>query len=274
MYDIVNFSGVGVYDLVCNNYNVHPTNSLIHVLTAKFQDEKMYDNYRKDLPYHFVCATPIEFLSEELSDFTNFKYTYFPLSFDTDGYKTLITNEAKKGAFQIALFTRLSPLKPLDPFFYAIKLLHEVGLNVNLNVFGAGNPKELGLTRQLAYLHIKEIVDFKGHVKSIQDTLQSNPPDQIWFQAANGQPGGYAALETCLTGLPHLFWEFANIGNDDTEGAIRTFTKLHDFVETSEHLLNDKKAALSLGFQQQKYVRQAHSINNHIHILEKIFNAF
>ncbi|HEY5464294.1 MAG TPA: glycosyltransferase family 4 protein [Hanamia sp.] len=272
-YDHVNFSGLNVYLSLCLANKLNPENGIIHILTARFQDKKdIYEGFDKDRHYHFVSGFSNDTLKFELAGFTNYKHTFYPLGFETVPYE-IPQIQKRDEPYTIAVFTRLTTMKPLDPYFYAIKLLLERGVNAELRVYGAGDPEELGLIRQLSYLYIADKVSFPGHVESIPELLKTAGIDLLWFQSNNQLPAGYAALEIAMSGLPQIFWDFADIGLKNPIGEVfPSFTFLSAFVEFSEILLNSKDLRNKLGMEQRNYIQQHNSSKTHIHILEELFN--
>jgi glycosyltransferase involved in cell wall biosynthesis len=270
-YKYVNFSGIAVFETVCIGRGLNPPNALINILTAKFQGVDIYKNYDKKLYYHFISGFEPSILSNELSEFNNFKHTYFPLSLDSISFEGLINNGNEK--LVIGIFTRLSAMKPLDPYFYALKLLLEQGLNVELRIYGAGNPEKLGFIRQLDYLYLKENVFFCGHTESIQQTLIKEHFDLIWFQAADSQIAGYAALEIALCSIPQVLWDFSYRGSEsEVKNFFPSFTNISLFVNYNKKLLNSKEKLEELGMKQRQFVLEQHSIEKNIIILENIYD--
>jgi len=271
-YDCINFSGVSVYQVSCIENGLHPDKAIIHILSFSFQDQLMYNAFDKNLYYNFVSPVTPGAIENDLKDFKHYTYSYFPLCFETIPYE--VDTEINKEIFTIAIFTRLSDRKPLDPFFYALKILIEMGVNIKLEIFGAGDPEALGIGNQMRYLYIQPYVHFRGHCNDIPDTLQNNPPDLLWFQSANKEPGGYAALEIAMSGIPQVFWDFMDLGiNRPIEKIFPSFTKMLDFVQFSKKLLEDSEHRKILGERQRNYVLKEYSIKDHIHILETIYDT-
>jgi glycosyltransferase involved in cell wall biosynthesis len=272
-YDHINFSGLNAYKNLCISRCITPQNAIIHILTAKFQDSKnIYEGFDKTFNYNFVSSFSDDILRYELKGFINYRHTYYPLCLATIPFNVSWI-EKKDKKFVIAVFSRLSSMKPLDPYFYALKLLLEKGLDIKLQIYGAGNPEGLGLIRQLNYLHISDKVEFRGHVESIPGVLTNAGIDLVWFQSNNHLPAGYAALEIALSGIPQIFWNFSDIGLEKPVGKVfPCFTSLTDFVHTSENLLKSTDLRNNLGLKQKEYVIKNNSSNTHIHILEKLFD--
>jgi glycosyltransferase involved in cell wall biosynthesis len=271
-YDALNFSGVAVYETTCIDKNLHPENAFIHILTFGFQHPKMYEGYDKSVNYKFISPVTPGAVKKDLIDFNNYNFTYFPLCFETRPYD-LIKKSRNSERFKIAIFTRLSAMKPLDPFFYSLKILLEQGVDVELNIYGSGNPSNLGMIKQLEYLYLKDYVKFMGHSDSIPGTLKENTPDLLWFQSANKEPGGYAAFEISMSGLPQLFWDFMDTGEKREIGEIfPSFTNINSFVAFTKQVLMSENLQKELGENQRQYVLKNYSIKNHIHILEELFD--
>lgn len=271
-YHHVNFSGTAIYKSFCIDRNIEPENGIIHILTAQFQQSKdLYEGYHKTFNYNFVSSIPEKSQRQDLKEFKNYRLTYFPLCMATQPYNIVYTKKREEG-FKIAVFTRLSTMKPLDPYFYALKLLLEQGIEVVLDVYGAGDPEKLGLIRQLNYLYIDRYVNFKGHTESIPETLKEAGIDLIWFQSNNNVPAGYAALEITMSGLPQVFWDFHQMDSNDTgESIFPSFTNMALFTELSQKILNTPALAQELGEKQRKFVIDNNSSDKQIHILEKMY---
>lgn len=270
-YKYVNFSGIAVYYSLCISRGLHPQNGIINILTAKFQGVNIYKGYDTNLKYDFISAFEPNILKNELSEFSHFNHTYFPLSLESKTFEVPL--KSKKNLI-IGVFTRLSAMKPLDPYFYALKLLIEQGINVQLNIYGAGDPKEIGLTRQLEYLYLTEYIVFCGHTNSIEDTLIKENLDLVWFQSANGQLAGYAALEVALGGVPQVLWDFNSLNLvSEVSEYFKSFTNLTEFVAYCTNLLVSKEKLKNLGLKQQNYVIQQHSIDKNIALLEKRYDS-
>lgn len=268
-YDFVNFSGTSVFE-ICLEYNINPPNGFIHILTFGFQKPDMYKGYEKVAHYKFISPVTLSAAKKDLDGFTNYEITYYPLCFETSPYD--IEKSVSSKNYRIAIFTRLSSMKPLDPFFYSLKILVEWGLNVELYIYGAGNPEKLGMIRQLEYLYIRDRVKFLGHVESIPDALKENKPDLIWYQSANKEPGGYAAFEVSMSGLPQVFWDFMDMAEHRSiEKVFPSFTNLLSFSRYSREIILSPEKQSILGNQQRDYVIENYSIKKHIHILEELF---
>jgi glycosyltransferase involved in cell wall biosynthesis len=269
-YKYVSFSGISVYHTLCISRGLQPKNGLINILTAKFQGIDIYKGYNTNLRYNFISGFDPDILRNELSEFTNFNHTYFPLSLDTKTFEVPSKNKKK---LIIGVFTRLSTMKPLDPYFYALKLLIEEGVDVQLHIYGAGDPKEIGLTRQLEYLYLTEHIVFCGHTDSIKNTLIEENLDLVWFQSANSQLAGYAAFEIALGAVPQVLWDFNYLNTlSEVTDYFKSFTNLTQFVAYSKELLLSKEKLIALGLKQQAFVIDNHSVEKNISILERRYD--
>lgn len=270
-YKYANFSGISVYHSLCIARGLHPENGLINILTAKFQGVDIYKGYDTNLKYDFISGFDPNILKNELSEFSCFKHTYFPLSLEPEVFEVPAKN---KKQLVIGSFTRLSVMKPLDPYFYALKLLLEQGLDVQLHLYGAGDPKKIGLVRQLEYLYLTEHVVFCGHTDSIKNTLIEEDIDLVWFQSANSQLAGYAAFEVALGAVPQALWDFNSLNTvSEVTEHFKSFINLTQFVAYSKELLLSKEKRISLGLKQQAHIVEKHSIEKNITLLEKRYDT-
>lgn len=270
-YDRVNFSGINTFKFLKQFLPATSDNFIIHLVTSRFQERNLYGGIDKEAHYVFVSGMVSESIQVELEGFNNYSFTHYNLCFRPFPYEVQPPKESN--IFHIAIFTRLSRMKPLDPFFYAVKILLERGENIHLNVYGAGDPEETGLKNQLSYLYLNSVVKFRGHVDDISKQLKENPPHLIWFQSANCQPAGYAALEISMSGLPQIFWDFMYLSdNKILNNVFPSFTELIPFVEYTQKLLHSPKDRHEVGLRQKEYVLNHYSSNEHIHILEELFD--
>jgi glycosyltransferase involved in cell wall biosynthesis len=266
----VSFSGISVYHTLCISRGLQPKNALIIILTARFQGVDIYKGYDRNLSYNFISGFDNDILRNELSEFTNFNHTYFPLSLDTKTFEVPSKNKKK---LIIGVFTRLSTMKPLDPYFYALKLLIEEDVNVQLHIYGAGDPKKNGFTRQLEYLYLTEHVVFCGHTDSIKDTLIEENLDLVWFQSANSQLAGYAAFEVALGAVPQVLWDFNYLKTvSEVLDYFKSFTNLTQFVSYTKELLLSEEKLTALGLKQQAFVVENHSVEKNIALLERRYD--
>ncbi|MEP0263901.1 hypothetical protein [Dokdonia sp.] len=269
-YDVVSFSGIGVYNNLCINRGITINHGLIHLLMGRFQGENIYKNFEKNNHYNFVSGFESEILSNELEEFSNYNHTYFPLSMECNAFTKKASSNTDK--IVISIFTRLSKMKPLDPYLYGFKLLLEKGLDVHLNIYGGGDPEEIGLLRQLDYMYIRDKVTFCGHTPSIKETLLNDNIDVVWFQATNQQIAGYAAIEVALEGFPQVLWDFSYKGANSEEGKVfPSFTDLTEFVNYNYDILKSPDKLHSLAKTQQDFIFNKHNITSTISILEKLY---
>jgi glycosyltransferase involved in cell wall biosynthesis len=271
-YDYIHVSGIAVFRAVFLSYCLDFSRTIVHVLSARFQDPAMYEGFDTGAHYNFVSGMREDSIREELKGFTDYRFADFPISFETIPFE--VEKRNTYGKYKIAVFTRLSKMKPLDPYFYALKLLIEEGLDVELDIYGTGNPELLGLNRQLDYLYIRQYVNFKGHTEDIPATIKNTPPDLLWFQSSNSQPAGYAALEISMSGIPQIFWDFMYMGHKHPmRETFSSFTEITAFVTFTKQLLLSVDLRREIGIKQREYVLQHYSIKKNIHILEDFMNV-
>lgn len=272
-YSIVNWMGIGIYSFLGVSLPPGCYTSYIHVLTTKFQYESdCYEKWDKNKHYHFVTPFSHKLLLKEMEDFKSHHSTYFPMSLTLTPFT--VDSSAKPSSIKtVAVFTRIDKMKPMEPYLYGLKLLREKGADVQLFVYGAGNPQQTGLKRQISHLYLDEFVHFKGHTASIENTLKHDNLDLVWFQSGNNRPAGFAAFEIAMSGIPQVFWDFGNYEDDPEYNNIYpNFIHLTNFANFSFNILQDKALAHELGEKQKRFVLMNQDIKKNIAILEKLFD--
>ena len=105
--------------------------------------------------------------------------------------------------------------------------------------------------------HFAELMNQGGFqiTGSYRDTLKQDTPHLIWFQSANKEPGGYAAFEIAMSGLPQLFWDFLDTGEKRKIGEVfPSFTSMSAFVYETKELLMNENLQKKMGEEQRDYV--------------------
>ncbi|MBF4983625.1 glycosyltransferase [Nonlabens mediterrranea] len=268
-YDVVHFNGVNVYDALSIRNSLRLKNEVISILTGKFQGIDIYKKYDKNKRYSFVSGFEKRIRECEFDEFENIEHTYFPLSVEIDSFDRLPASYEKQ---VIAVFTRISAMKPLEPYFFGIKLLKEKGIDVELHIYGAGDPYKSGLIRKLKYLYLEDVVKFRGHVPNLKECLKKEPIDVVWFQSTDGQVAGYSSIEISFSGLPQVLWDFNFLGTQQEETEIfPSYTSINSFVNKTEELLKSEDKREYLGNIQRDFVAEKYSIDKNISILEELY---
>lgn len=246
--------------------------SVISSLSAKFQDNHIYDWYDFDYPYHFVSGFRIE--DGEYDAFKNITHTYFPLVMnisEKENQWKFQNNKIKK----IGIFTRLDRYKPLDPFFYSFQLLLDQIPNCELHIFGNGDPLEEGMIKYLDRLDIADKVFFREHQENIVETVKNEHIDISWFQGYNSdRPAGYAGLDICTTGTPLVCWDFHSKPFNAFNEVFPHFKNLNDFVNFSVTILKEQEKAKKLSKNQFEMVFKTNNVKNFIASLEELYESF
>lgn len=242
--------------------------SLIHIMSARFQDDSIYKSFDFSTHYNFCSPFKKEELDYELNQFKDYKHTFIPLvlKIEANENQWKFINEPIK---KIGIFTRLDRYKPLDPFLYAFHLLLDKMPNCELHFFGNGNPKTEGIMDMIERLNIKEKVFFRGHQDNIVETVFKENLSLSWFQGYNNdRPAGYAGIDICTTGLPLLCWDFHPKPNDVVNTIYPHYKNLNNFVNKSFDVLNNEEAANTLSQNQFEETKKDRNIDLYIQILE------
>lgn len=260
---------MGEYIFINDIFDEIKQKSLIHMMTARFQKRNLYDNFDYSFNYNFCTPFKKEELEYELEQFNNYHSVFIPLVMEVDREKCKwkFNNDIK--IKKIGIFTRLNPFKPLDPFFYSFQLLLDKYPNVELHIFGAGDPNEYGMTDMLERLAIQDKVFFRGHQEDIVLTAINENLALSWFQGYNNHaPSGYAGIDICTSGTPLLCWDFCPNPNSFENEIYPHYKNLNKFVDKTISLLNDEVEATLLSEKQYNDVVKNRNIKDHIKVVE------
>lgn len=268
-YDVVHW--IGEYTFIHTAPEYIKKKSLIHIMTAKFQDSTIYNNFNHKDSYHFISGFKEDEKKHEFNQFNKVEHTYFPLVLNIvqKENKWKYTNSTVK---KIGIFTRLDRYKPLDPFLYSFQLLLDKMPNCELHIFGNGDPVREGVTNILERLAITDKVFFRGHQEDIVKTLNIEHIDLSWFQGYNNdRPAGYAGFDVCTTGTPLICWDFFPEPNSPFNSVYPHFKNLNEFVSESFKVLTNKEAAEKLSHAQFNDIEQSRNSKYFIQILERAY---
>lgn len=244
--------------------------SLINVMTVKFQKPDLYHRFDFNYEYNFISGLSSEAFSNETEEFRSTKHWTFPLIFratSDSGIWKFSDDSIKK----IGIFTRIDKSKPLYPFLSAFHLLKNKMPNVELHIFGTGDPEAEGINNFLRDLDIMDKVFFRGHQKDIKETALKEKIDMSWYQGYHGQPAGYAGLDICSIGVPLICWDFHKDTHDYKQDIYPHYKNLENFVKESYEVLTNRTKAEELSERQRNEVFQNNNSAEKIKDLEKIY---
>jgi glycosyltransferase involved in cell wall biosynthesis len=274
-FDVINWVGEYAFSLLCNSLDDSAYDkSVIHIMTAKFQGVEFYDNFPKDKSYLFTSGFDDEDqLKFELSEFPNYRHILFPLYLKVNQKINMWRFKPGKSNKKIGIFTRLSTMKPLDPFIYAFHLILDQLPEVELHLFGTGDPVAAGIHKYVEHLGIKNKVFYRGHQEDILETAVKEELDLVWFQGYKNRPAGYAGYDICSLGIPQIFWDFTNssLSKPDARTVYPIYKNLNLFVRKSVDLLTVEEEAHSLSQLQFNDIVENRNMQHKIHILEDAF---
>lgn len=269
-FEVLNWIGEYIFYHQLTEKNLK--RSLIHIMSAKFQDPNLYQKFDFDYPYNLVSGFNENECQIEFSEFKNINHFYFPLimkmPFEFKPWK-YINSDVQR----IGIFTRLNKYKPLDPFFYSFQLLLDKIPNCELHVFGNGDPEKEGMTRYLKNLGISDRVLFRGHQDNIVTTLLEENINLCWFQGYNNnRPAGYAGFDICTTGTPLVCWDFMENPIDPYNEVYPHYKNLNQFVAKSYEILISEESAEKLSNLQFVDISEKRDSLRYIHFLDNIFD--
>ena len=269
-FDVIFFIGEYTYPVIERWIDFEiMRKSFICLVFSVHQVPGKFDRYNKLSEYKFISAFHNNELKDELGVFFKYQHFYFPFSIQCKNQEQLWEpNTINKK--RIGIFTRLAKEKPIDIFLFALYLLIEKGIEVELHVFGNGDPAEVGLVRVIELLSLKENVVFKGHQENICKTAINEGLDLVWFHGYYGVPGGFASFDLSTLGLPQVFWNFTPDSLGQYMDELPMYSNLKEFVNISYDLLINSESAINLGQRQKNFVFEHRNIDDNISIFESI----
>jgi glycosyltransferase involved in cell wall biosynthesis len=246
--------------------------SVIHILNSVHQSRNLYVNYDKQKHYLFCSGFDNDELKIELDGFANYEHHYIPLSIKVDS-KDRVWKFKPSGKRKIGIFTRLTSHKPLDPFFYALQLLLDKIADVELHIYGSGNPEEEGMMNYVKRLGLESKVFFRGHQEDMKQTAIKDEIDLVWFHGYYGQPGGFASFDLTTIGIPQIFWDFSNSHNPKFSEVYPMYNHLSTFVEKSLEILNDGGKASQLSDLQYDSLLKVNNVECSAPKMEQIWKT-
>ncbi|WP_298764379.1 hypothetical protein [uncultured Polaribacter sp.] len=268
-FDLIHWMGEYTFYKKLPNFLIKK--SLINIMSAKFQNQNLYKNFDKKKKYNFISGFTEKEAIYELNEFPQKKHWHFPLIFKIEENK--IWNFKNTVIKKIGIFTRLDKYKPLDPFFYAFQLLLTENKNIELHIFGSGDPEEQGLNLKLKNLDILDKVFFRGHQENITKTAIIEDLNLSWFQGYNNnRPAGYAGFDICSVGIPLICWDFYYKKIEKINEVYPHFKNLRYFVDYTIKILTIKEEAIKLSNNQIKDVMCNRDSSTKIKQLEAIYH--
>jgi glycosyltransferase involved in cell wall biosynthesis len=242
---------------------------LIHIQNSKYQVKNTYEAFPKNEEFQFVSGFHEDQISFELSEFSNFKHTYYNLNlrFENEFVKTSYQSSVKP---KIGIFTRLTPAKPLDPFIYSFHALKEQIPDAEFHIFGSGDPIKEGLYRYVQQLNLERAIYFRGHQENILKTAVEEELDLVWLHGYHGLPGGWVGFDISTAKLPQLFWNFGN-NTGKFYSFFPMFNSVSELAKRSISLLSNPTEAKMLADEQFNYTNENYNISKNIHVMEQLY---
>jgi glycosyltransferase involved in cell wall biosynthesis len=243
---------------------------LVHIQNSKHQKPDIYANFPKNEQIHFVSGFDEKSIKWELSEFPNYKHTYFGLNLKIEN-QFLKTTYRNREAPRIGIFTRLTSHKPLDPFLYAFQLVLDKFPKAELHIFGSGDPEQEGLNRYINQLNISNHIHFRGHQTNIAEAAVAEDLDIVWLHGYHGVPGGWAGFDICTALVPQVFWNFGGTKETEYNSSFPMSNRLSEFVNYTLHYLTNPILAKQLALEQRSFVDEHHNIERFIQVMQNLY---
>ncbi len=245
---------------------------LIHIQNSKYQVSSTYDAFPKEEEFHFVSGFHADQIKHELSEFANYKHTYYNLNlkFENAYVKSEYTFSRIP---KIGIFTRLTPAKPLDPFIYSFQIILDQLPQAELHIFGSGDPKKEGVLRYVEQLQIEKNIFFRGHQENILKTAVQENLDLVWLHGYHGLPGGWVGFDISTAKIPQLFWNFGSDNQTNFFSFFPMFNSVSGLALKSLLILSDAREAKKLADEQFNYTNENYNIEKNILVMEELYRT-
>ena len=268
-------SVMGEYNLKDIYKFITPENKhklLIHIQNSKFQVPGAYDSFPKEELFHFVSGFQKGQIEFELSEFKNWKHTYYNLNFKFENVYFKTTYNSSKSP-KIGIFTRLTATKPLDPFIYAFQLIAEQLPSAELHIYGSGDPVKERVFRYVDQLALHQNVIFRGHQENILKIAVEDKIDLVWLHGYHGLPGGWAGFDISSAKFPQLFWNFGKTKHSKDYSFFPMFNSISAFAAKSLELIQNPEIAKKIAEDQFEYTNEHYNIEKNICVMEELYQS-
>ena len=272
-FDTISIMGEYNYNYVKRYIKSHHREKIfIHPVNSLYQKPDNYKAFEEGLHFNIVSGFLEKDWDFEFGGFSSYSHCFIPLCFTLTNKSPLWLppqNKVKK----IGLFSRIGKTKPIDPFIYSFQILKEKISNVELHIFGSGNPEKEGVLRYVEQLGLKDSVKFRGHQTNMLDKAMNEDLDLVWLHGYHGLPGGWAGYDICHLGIPQVFWDFGGTRRSELKETFPMSNKVVEMANLSHKFIVDKEEAKKLSDFQFEYTQKNQNIKNFIHNLEELFQS-
>lgn len=232
-----------------------------------------YNHFDKTKSYNFTyfCPKQITEISESGIDIGKSNFFYNPLILNLTNYPYLF-NPLNNNRIIIAIFTRISRMKPIDVFIKAFAKLRQQSLDkCILKIYG--EVQDQNYYQQLQDL-IKTLqmnnqdIIFAGHVEDIAQTIKQDKINIYWGMSINSSIG-YASIEVGAMGIPSVFWNYDDQTSsiyvqEQTSGVMLSYNHISDFIDSNLIYLSSNSSLADLSIKQREYFTNNHNIVSRI----------
>ncbi len=250
----------------------HRKKLFIHPQNSVYQKSDNYSSFEKSLSFNFVSAFTKKDTSFEFKEFESYKHTYLPLSFKIANDKPL-WRKSKNKVKKVGLFSRLGRTKPIDSFIYSFQILSNRLPDVELHIFGSGDPEKEGVLRYVRQLNLQDKIKFRGHQEKMVETALHEKLDLVWLHGYHSLPGGWAGYDIASVGIPQVFWDFGGTESDELSQVFPMTNNVESMAVLSKELIENELEAIKLSNTQFEYTVKNQEIRNYIVELENAYKS-
>lgn len=271
-FDVIAVIGIETYCDALSPVLDKYKNIILHHLFHEYQFER---NYFNELNQNKIVIMDEKQKHEILKSFFSDIILYeMPLVMNFENRLNIgLTKKFSNNVIRVGIFSRLFKDRPNEPLFKCFaEFIKKYNSQTELYFYGDGDSTQYN--ELLENLNISDFVFFRGHSKSISDSIISDNIDILWL-CSMGKSMGYSSIEISSYGMPMVYW---NLDNSDyssilteTRGAMHSFNRYEEFVDFNCYILRDQQLLRDVGQKLRNYVIDYYSIDKNIKNLEKIY---
>ncbi|MBL57401.1 MAG: hypothetical protein CMP61_09445 [Flavobacteriales bacterium] len=268
-FDIVLFQGEYCWNRFMNYMKFDTERFFISLHNSRLQNADNYIFYDKSIKYNFVSSFTSDQIDFELAEFDDYNYFYFPFSISADWKNQWL--ETSKNQSRIAIFTRLTSGKPIEPFLYSFQNILKSNPSVELWIYGNGDSNEVGLDRHIEILNLGDKVKFKGHSEDIVKSAINDGINLVLMHSYHKIPGGFASFQLSSAGIPQVFFEMIPQDFFTDNEAFFCTNEINALSEKVNHFLKDDLSLIDCSKEQFDHSFKERNIESNIKKLEDYF---
>lgn len=231
----------------------------------------IYEGYSNSGNNNFVYIDALQLEEIKSKEIAIQNSYYFPLSLDItyknpNNVNIEIINTTQKN---IAVFTRITRMKPLDNIITSFELLSQLDETVRLKLFGVIQDKDYykALMILIESKGLDGKISFEGHSENMIESIEKHNIILLWVPSVYNLVG-YAAIEICLQKVPIILNNIEQSSNifplDNEQSLPPYFFSEQDLAQFTFSMLRSKEVLKNLMEKEYNHYVQNNNIVKNI----------